>query len=312
MSAVDHQAGLKDRLADGDEEEAPEAPAAPPVPPQPAPTPDPPFVPTYNGRPIPAGSSIPPPGQTITLGPPSPAQAPAQPCQHPRVRPELDRATGQVTSVLCDVCGEDLPLAADPPAAPAEQDEPAEPDWWSLKKTPAGQESAEETDEPSAGEPTVQPDVTKEKDGDSEEDEDEEEAEEEKENPLKKLLKRTGRPALPRPQHGTEEPKSLIQRIRETKNVTRWGFLYHAAALATGWKIGLIEWAYDSMLWVDIGADAWHDGRPIAAYVVCGVVLAFDRWTGKRFILVAFIGRVPTISVLVGALLYGGTEAITG
>ncbi|KPI33330.1 hypothetical protein OV450_1418 [Actinobacteria bacterium OV450] len=300
MNVRDYLTAVRDRLAaqDTEDDETPEAPTAPVPPPRPDYEPAPAPAPTYNGRPIPRGSSVPPPGQTISLD-----------CQHVRVHPEADRTTGDLVSLTCADCGDDLPLPPRPAPTP-----PAGPDWWSTKKPAPGpaepaQEPEEESEEEPAEAPTgdqpapaaepTQTEVSKEKDPGAAAGE----------NPLKRVYREwTGRPAFPQPVHA-EEAKSLMQRIRES-SVDRWGFVYHGAALAVGWKAGLIEWAYDSMLWIDIGSNAWHDTRPICAYVFCGLVLALDRWTGKRFILWSFLGRVPTVSFAVGALLYGGTEVL--
>ncbi|MCM1964880.1 hypothetical protein [Streptomyces sp. G1] len=264
-------------------------PAAPAAPPKPAHPPKV-FVPTYNGRPIPAGpiggARYPLPGQTVNLDPAT--------CKHPRNRAEQDPTTYELTALVCDDCGHRGPApAADPTPPPAAGPAPAGP-------------------------------VTKE-DGDAEE-EDVEDAEEEGEEggeepgeggeqPQSRGQRIRGRasgwkaPSFPRPVNSDPAPRAaLIDRLR-VMTVERWGVIYNGAAAFVGWKIGLVGWATNTTLYIDLRADEWGDTAAICGYAFAAALLLLDRRYKGRFILLAFAARIPTISVLLGVLLYGGTSA---
>ncbi|MFF4385581.1 hypothetical protein ACFY0G_02125 [Streptomyces sp. NPDC001552] len=309
-------AGLWETQDDAEDTEA--APAATTVAgPAPAPVVGPPkplnpptaHVPTYNGRPIPpgpiGGARYPLPGQTVSLDPQNPTPAPAAAnCQHPRGRAEQDPDTREVTALVCDLCGTRTPVPPPAPQTPA----PAEPDWWTTK-APAGPQDPAEAEQEHVlddgqdddGEPrTVE--VTKEDGG---------EDEDSKFRRWAKALYGRAADTVTTPVPVVREARmSLIDRIRGTR-INRWGFLYNLAALAVGSYWGLTGWTYDQVEGTDLAADSWHDAEPIACYVLYGLALLLDSWTNRRILPVAFLGRIPTVSCLVGALLYGGTETVT-
>ncbi|MFF4388557.1 hypothetical protein ACFY0G_17520 [Streptomyces sp. NPDC001552] len=299
-----------------------EPPAATAVPAKPDYEPTSPPPPTTPARrPLPVhgqhfGSSrLPAPGTTISLDPQAEPAAGSGPmgegCPHENLLPLLEPATGNTVGHICAACK--APFGA-PVQIPAQPTSP-EPAWYSTKaptspqpvpadaapSAPADAPPADGAPAAPAGDPAGNTPVSKEKDG----------AEEEEKDHLAKRIYRdwTGRPAFRTPAN-LEPRMSGIDRIR-AMNFQHWGLVYNAAALCVGWRMGLLSWVIDTMQEVDVHADAWHDGGPIGCYVSFTGVLWLDWHGRRRFILWAFLTRVPTITGVVGALLYGGTEAVT-
>lgn len=265
----------------GTEAAEPEALTGTVIPPMPVDPPKPVPAQAPAGRPLPdhgqaiGGSRLPAPGTTITLDPNPPEP---EPKPEPEPEPEAEAEA------------DDEPEAE----APA----PAAPDWWSLRRknppAPAGAPAPAAPELVYDGDPEpVQ--VVKEPAAE--------------ENPARRWAKAAY-------DHATapvarEARMSLLDRIRATR-INRWGPLYNLAALGVGSYFGLTEWTYHSVASTDLAADAWNDAEPITCYVLYGLVLLLDRWTHQRkFLPLAFLGRIPTMSCAVGALLYGGTETIT-
>ncbi|WP_327385030.1 hypothetical protein [Streptomyces sp. NBC_01207] len=254
------------------------SPAPTPVNVPPKPTQPPaPFIPTYNGRPIPAGpiggARLPLPGQTVNLDPNAPT----------------------------------------PPPAPATAPAATSPDWWSTKARTAATAAATPVWKDPAG---------------AAPDEDDADGEDGEEKPTATDKARRWAAALPgrgrewakehalrtvRPISGAREARmSILDRIRAGGGrVNRWGFWFNAAALALGTYWGITGWMYDCTGAMDLEADAWHDFGPMSTFVLYGLVLVVDNWASRRILPIALLGRVPTICCAVGALLYGGTEAVT-
>ncbi|MFF4292147.1 hypothetical protein ACFY0N_00655 [Streptomyces vinaceus] len=295
---------------DADDQAAPAAtPAAPAIPPKPAYAPDPPFVPTYNGRPIPAGSSVPPPGQTITLGPSVPAQAPAAaPCQHPRVRPEVDRATGELVSLLCDVCGEDLPV---PKVAPQP---PLQPDWWSVKRAASAPGPVENDDVEKSD---AADDTEGSGDGGSD-------ANTGRGGRLRAhlpgwLFDGQGHPAMPRPVNAS--PVNVAPVLRSPRqSAAEWlatispqtKFLcYHGVAFGIGWYLGIVQFVTAETAYiVHLCAGDWTDSMALTGYVPAAIILLIDRYFRRARSWFAFPVRVITVSLITGVLLYGSANAL--
>ncbi|MFE3033049.1 hypothetical protein ACFXKY_15565 [Streptomyces canus] len=111
--------------------------------------------------------------------------------------------------------------------------------------------------------------------------------------------------ATPVPLHRTVEKRSLAELIGAIPAHRKW-VLYAGTGFAAGWYFGIPQFTRDATAHV-----AQHDGRlqdnPDVYFwgIAAVIVLSLDRATRRSWFLIAWATRGLTVSLVVGALLYG-------
>ncbi|MFE2424981.1 hypothetical protein [Streptomyces hokutonensis] len=217
---------------------------------------------------------------------------------------------------------------------------PRLPDWWSTRKPdldtgdvqeddgpgeePAPAEADDDADEASTPRRPRLRMVRKDSDpGDVDEpddlgedhgedaEEDDEPAGEERRGKWTARLRRPDREptrppfATPVPLHRSVEKRSLAELIGAIPKHRKW-VLYAGSGFAAGWYFGIPQFARDATASVAQHSGPLQDNPDVYFWGVAAVIaLSLDRATRRSWFLIAWATRGLTVSLIVGALLYG-------
>jgi hypothetical protein len=198
-------------------------------------------------------------------------------CTHPNPRTVQVGDTGQFVPYWCPDCKTEL--------------HPEIPDKPQTTKA-----------EPEHGE--VGPD---DEDQDEEGEEGEEAGEYQEPKPRRRFDPRgSGEKAYLRPAYGTRPAprQSLIQWWMGISGPSRW-LLYNGTALALGFAVHIPQFFTHETAFLVTHHHSWTDLYVCFWYGVAALLLVIDRKTRTWLPPFALVGRVPLISMAIGALLYG-------
>ncbi|MFH8577171.1 hypothetical protein [Streptomyces zaomyceticus] len=264
------------------------------------------------------------PTKAITLGAPT-----DKPCQHPNPRTFRMEPSGKVVPFWCPDCETDLhPDVPDakpkpkPKAAPARPSgKPCEhPEPHEVRNKLTGQLLAFwcadcETQLEVPDDYDELADVTDEEDGDGGE-------AGEHGKPVDKVppsirqrwgqsLRGNGPKSYSRPVYGkdsAEQKKSLIDAWTGMSRKTRH-LLYNGSALGAGFVMGVPQFFTDEVAYLVDTYSSWTDFYVCVWYGVAVGIWVLDHRTRGWFPVFSWITRIPLVSMIVGALLYGNPAA---
>lgn len=204
----------------------------------------------------------------------------------------------------------EIPEPRGPATVPAQADKlrigDRMPDWWAPKPVIVAEEDAEP---PTGPVETTEP-VEKVTPDDDQDDEGDEDEDEEKpatpSKPRRRWLHGSGKKTYSRPTYGStpEAKQSLMGWWTGRSAQSRW-LLYNGTALAAGFALGVPQFFTAEVAYLDATYDSWTDFYVCVWYGVAVGIWAFDYRTRNWLPPFALACRIPLVSMVVGALLYG-------
>ncbi|MGV2914589.1 hypothetical protein [Streptomyces alfalfae] len=124
---------------------------------------------------------------------------------------------------------------------------------------------------------------------------------------------------LPTPMKGAQERRSLVEVIRNTPDHVRWMW-FSGSALCAGFYLGWPQWVADGVNFLVTNHPTLTDTYSVSCYGLAVAVFVLDARAsaltdvrrGRWLVLpIAWLARIPTVSLVVGVPLSGNTTPIS-